>query len=576
MRAAARSSGRRTDLTALVVDAALACLLFLPALRAPQSRIVGYSGDAQQTMWFLQWTPWALSHGTDPLLTRYLNHPGGVNLMWNSLAPALGVVLWPVSATAGLVASYDVLLTAEIALSAWCAHLAIRRFVDSGVAAAIGGLVYGFSPYLLTHAHGHAKVTFALLPPLLLIALHEGLAVQRRRPRTVGIAVGVLLALQLLVYEEGVVLAVVAAAAGTAVLAAGHRDRVRAHAAHAARALAWAVAAFVILAAAPLGVQLLGPNRINATVPGTDVYVTDVANLAVPTGFQAVAPAPAERLAARFSGNETENGSYLGVPLLALLALAALRLRSSPVVRWALWSGGALLLLSMGPQLHVAGHVSRLPLPWRAIQAIPVVSGALPARLFVYVVLLAALLAAAVVADALRAPVRRPRAALVAGLFALTAIAFLPSLPFPSTPVGVPDFFRGGGVAALPQGSVALVAPFSHDGPTDSPMLWQAEARMRFAMPEGYFVGVRSGGIRADGPRPSATGSVMIAIAGGRGAPALTPPLRSRLIGELRRWQVRTVLVGPMEHEDRMASFVTSLLRSSPRRVGGVWVWTVE
>ena len=576
MRAAERSSGRRTDLTALAVYAALACLLFLPALRAPQSRIVGYPGDAQQTMWFLRWVPWAIGHATDPLLTKYLNHPGGVNLMWNSLAPALGVVLWPVSATAGLVASYDVLLTAEVALSAWCAHLAIRRFVDSGVAAAAGGLVYGFSPYLLTHAHGHAKVAFALLPPLLLIALHEALAVQRRRPRTVGIAVGVLVTLQLLVYEEGVVLAVIAAAVGTAVLALLHRDRVRTHAAHAARALVWAVAAFAVLSAAPLAVQLLGPNRINATVPGTDVYVTDVANLAVPTGFQAVAPALAERLAARFSGNETENGSYLGLPLLALLALAALRLRARPVVRWALWSGGGLLLLSMGPQLHVGGHVSRLPLPWRAVQAIPVVSGALPARLFVYVVLAAALLVAVVVADALRAPLRRPHAALVAGLCALTAVALLPELPFPSTAIGVPDFFRGGGVAALPQGSVALVAPFSHDGPTDTPMLWQAEARMRFAMPEGYFVGVRPGGIRADGPRPSATGSVMIDIQGGRGAPALTPPLRSRLIGELRRWQVRTVLVGPMANEDGMASFVTSLLHRSPRRVGGVWVWSLE
>ena len=194
---AARSAGRRPDLLALIVYCGLGCLLFLPALRAPQTRIIGFNGDAQQTMWFLRWTPWAVSHGVDPLLTGYINHPSGVNLMWNSLAPVLGIALWPVSATAGLVVAYNLLLAGEVVLSAWCAYLAIRRLVGHSLGAALGGLMYGFSPYLLSHAHGHAKITFALLPPLLLLALHEILVTQRRRPHTAGVALGALLTVQL-------------------------------------------------------------------------------------------------------------------------------------------------------------------------------------------------------------------------------------------------------------------------------------------------------------------------------------------------------------------------------------------
>jgi hypothetical protein len=559
------------NLVVLLAYSAVAFLVFLPALITPRSRIIGWPGDAQQTMWFLRWIPWAISHGHNPLLTTHLNHPDGVNLMWNSLAPVLGVVLWPVSATAGLVVSYNVLMAGEIVLGAWCAYLAVRRLVRSRAAAACGGLMYGFSPYLMAHAHGHAKISFALLPPLLLLLLHEILIVQRRRAWVAGTALGALLAAQLLIYEEGVVLALLAGSAGVAVLALSHRSELRRRRPHALRALLWAGTAAGVLASFPLAVQLLGPDRVSGTVPGGDVYVTDVANLVVPTDFQMAAPPPADVLSRRFSGNEVENGAYLGVPLLAAIAVVAVRRRSQPVVRWALATGGVLLLLSLGPQLHVGGHVSRLPLPWRALEAIPLAGSALPGRLFLYVDLLAGLLLAVFVAAAIRSPRRRRRWAAI-GLLGLCVGTLAPRLPFPSSPVEVPPFFTGTDVLAVPPGSVALVAPFVHDGPSDPPMLWQAVADMRFSMPEGYFIRVRPGGVRVDGPRRSLTASLMIAIRSGH-TPRLTPPLRSRVITELRRWQVATVIVGPMPHEDRMRRFVTDLLATSPRAVGGVLVW---
>lgn len=563
----------RSEMLPLLLFVALAALLFLPALRSPSERIIGGLGDAQQTMWFLRWTPWALAHGADPLLTTYIGYPAGANLMWNSLAPALGVALWPVTVTGGVVVAYDVLLAGEIALSGWLAFLAIRRLVPDRRAALCGGLVYGFSPYLLTHAHGHAKVTFGLLPPLLLILLHEMVVVQRRRPWVTGALLGAALAVQLLVYEEGVVLAVIGGITGVGVLALLRRSDVARRLAHAGRALAVTAAVFAALGALPLAVQLLGPDRVTATVPGGDVYVTDVANLALPTTFQLVAPPPVARRADLLSGNRTETGSYLGVPLLLIVGMAALRLRARPAVRWALLTGGALVLLSMGPQLHVGGHVSRLPLPWRAIEAVPLVGSALPARLFVDVDLLAGLLLAAVLEDALRVPRRRPATAAALGLTALTAVTLLPALPFPSTAAPVPRFFQGGGVASLPEGSVALVAPFSHDGTSDDPMLWQAVAGMRFRMPEGYFVRHGGGRWRDDGPPPSTTSTVMIGIRDGGPPPAVTAGLRRRVMAELSGWRVQSVIIGPMERQAAMRAFVTQLLERPPQSVGGVLLW---
>jgi hypothetical protein len=570
------AAARRSEVPPLLLFGTLAGLLFLPALRSPAERIVGWRGDAQQTMWFLRWTPWAVAHGVDPLLTTHINYPAGVNLMWNSLAPALGLALWPVTVTGGVVLAYNLLLLAEIALSAWLAYLAIRRLVRDRRAAVCGGLVYGFSPYLLAHAHGHAKVTFGLLPPLLLILLHEILVMQRRRAWVAGALLGAALALQLLVYEEGVVLAVVAGVAGVGALAVMHRPEVARRRAHAARALAVAAAVAGLLSALPLGVQLLGPGHVTATVPGADVYVTDVANLALPTDFQLLAPPAVARRADLLSGNQTETGAYLGIPLLLIVGMAALRLRSRPPVRWALVTGGRLLLLSMGPQLHIGGHVSRLPLPWRAVEALPLVGSALPARLFVGVDLLAGLLLAAVLEDALRAPWRRPATVAALALTALTGVTLLPALPFPSTSVPVPPFFRQGGNASLPTGSVALVAPFAHDGPSDDPMLWQAVAGMGFRMPEGYFVRRGGGRWRSDGPAPSATSAAMIGIQDGGAPPAVTAGLRRRLMADLARWRVQSVIVGPMAHQAEMRGFVTQLLERAPQSVGGVLLWRLS
>ena len=81
----------------------------------------------------------------DLLVSHHLNYPDGVNLMWNTSLPLPGLLLAPVTATWGPVLSFNLLVLAY-GLSAWCAYLAIRRFVPGHLAAAVGGLVYGFSP----------------------------------------------------------------------------------------------------------------------------------------------------------------------------------------------------------------------------------------------------------------------------------------------------------------------------------------------------------------------------------------------------------------------------------------------
>jgi len=533
--------------------------------------LAGGSGDAQQTVWFLTWTPWAVSHGANPFLTTHINAPQGVNLMWDALAPLAALVLWPVTATAGAVVSYDLMVTLDLVLAAWCAYLLLRRHVRQ-LAALAGGALYGFSPFLLSQAPSHGKVAFAVMPPLLLLLI-DGLLVRRDYgPRRAGLQLGLLVAAQLLVFEEGVVLGLVAGAVVLLVLAlrAGRR-RTREAVPRLLRALAWAALPLLVIAAVPLGFQLFGPNRVPGTVPGGSVYVTDLANLVVPTPTQLISPDAAQQLTARLSGNTVENASYLGVPLLLLALFAAWRWRRRPLVAVATWSGVALAVLSLGPQLHVGGHVSRLPLPWRVVEAIPVLGSALPSRLWVYVDLAVAVVLAVFVEELLRQRVAALRWAGAAALV-LVGVAVFPRGAVAAQPV-VPAFFTAPITAAAPAGSTVLVAPYSHDAETAQPMLWQAEAGMSFRMPEGYFVGVDATGTRTDGPARTATSTVMTDVAAGRGvAPA---GVDAQILAELRRWKVSAVVVGPMPHEADMIALFTRVLHASPRKRGGAYVWTV-
>ena len=60
-------------------------------------------------------------------------------------------------------------------------------------AAFIGGLFYGFSPFVLTNlTSSHIDLTLVAIPPLVIICLEELLIRQRRNPVTTGVVLGVL------------------------------------------------------------------------------------------------------------------------------------------------------------------------------------------------------------------------------------------------------------------------------------------------------------------------------------------------------------------------------------------------
>src|SRR6267143_4525792 len=256
----------------LAIYGVLALGLFAATWTQPFSHVIGDGPDPPVFIWYLRWVPFALSHGLNPLFTTYVDFPGGINLMWQTSVPLLGLLLAPVTLTLGPVFAYNLLMTASMALTAWCAFLAFRRHVARTWAAALGGLLFGFSPYMLAQSLGHPHVGVVFICPLMLIAFEEAVLRQARSPWRLGAMVGALAAVQLLISEEMLLTQVLLAAMALALLVALRPDQVRVRAAYVLKVVGVAASMLTLVAVWPLWTQFFGPQAVRGTLAASNVF----------------------------------------------------------------------------------------------------------------------------------------------------------------------------------------------------------------------------------------------------------------------------------------------------------------
>ena len=576
---------------ALAVYAVLAVALFSDTWIRPTTWSIGVnSGDPQQFMWFLSWPTFALVHGLNPLFTNYQYYPDGVNLMWNTSVLLAGLVLSPITWLGGPVLSYNVLATASLALSAWSAFMLLRRFVSSQLAAGAGALLYGFSPYMTAHSLAHPNLTAAFIPPLVLLLLDDIVRVQGRRPVVAGVLLGLAGAAQLLIGEEVLVTTAIVVVLLVCLAVALRPDQVRPRIKRTLVGLGCAAVVFVVLAAGPILFQLFGPRRVQGVVHPLNVYVSDALSFVVPTRLILLAPDSVVAVSDKFAGGVVlvEVNSYVGVPLILLLVFIAVRYWRRLVVRLASLTALLLAILSMGVTIHYAGKTTAMPvfvlglafpllrrflpgrlmlylplLGWLALSQVPILDNILPTRLMAYFYLLAGLMLAVFLDDMMTRKFAFRTIGLLATAVAL--IPLIPALPYPSSPEPVPAFFDGHSASRIPAGSVALVVPLSWNADGRA-MLWQAAAGMRFRTPEGHAT------IPEIVPKKSRLSEKVKVIADG-GAVELTESDRQLILSELSRWQVKTVIVGPMTYENYEVQLFTLLFNREPQQLDGVYVW---
>jgi hypothetical protein len=556
-------------LAVFAVALALSVALFHKAWVWPFSTLIGGAGDADEYTWFLAWVPFAIGHGLDPLLSNFVNYPGGVNLMWNTSVLLPSFLMTPVTAIFGAAFSYNALVTLAPVLNATFGYLAFHRWTGR-LPALCGALAFGFSPYIVTQSVGHLAQTLLLSAPLMLILLDRLVVGQSNKPWADGLFLGLLAWAQLLTGEE--VLAIEAAIAAIAIVvlyALAHRDA-RSHLDYALRGGLTAGGVFAALSAPFLAVQYFGPYKVQDVHP-RNVYVNDLLNFFVPTHTIQVAPAAALRISSHFTGNGSEQSAYIGIPLVLFMIVALVLARRRTVTWVALAITASAAVLSMGPALHVAGHVTHLYLPEYVLKKLPVFHNLLPDR-FASMMTLGAGLLVALGLDELKR-LREP--AIVSGwaLAGVGLVAIIPTFHFAasaSPPLGA---FNTGFSCPKAASDVSRAGPpvvLLLPAVNELNLRWQAESGFCFVMPTATgMTGTNRRGHQNHGALFKA------------GSPSLPDPPRSaaarqEAAQEIRSLGIDEIVVGPqspaqplrtMSDEAQLVAWVEwLLLGQAPRQ----------
>jgi hypothetical protein len=147
---------------------------------------VGRGSDPSLFMWSIAWWPYAVSHGLNPILSHVIFVPAGTNLSWTTTIPPASLAVWPLTATCGPVASYNLLALLLPALAAWTTFILCRRLTDSVWPALMAGYIFGFSPYILAQTlggHLHMALIFPVPIALYLVTRwSRKKSVRARRP----------------------------------------------------------------------------------------------------------------------------------------------------------------------------------------------------------------------------------------------------------------------------------------------------------------------------------------------------------------------------------------------------------
>ena len=517
---------------------------------------IGSGPDPAAFVWIIKWWPQAIANGWDPLHTHVAYAPDGFNMTWVTSIPGPSLVLAPLTALAGPIVSYNVLVILIPALNGWAAFFLCRGVGSNYPASVLGGYVYGFSSYVLGQVAGHPHTALiAALPLGVLLAVRF----QQRKisPAWFVIALSAVLTAQFLISVEVFLTSAIfsiAAVALSMLLFRAARGRLLEMA-------KWALGAYLITAVVVspyLYANLSQPDTLAAINPLA--FATDPVGLVVPSRLVAIGGGQFESISSRFAA---EQGAYLGVLLLALTGILAWQRRSDRVVRLLLLVLAFGFVASLGARLELLGQVTQVRLPWAPFIHLPITKYVIPSRMILYAWLALALL----LALGLSALGGRLRWALALG----GAVLLLPATglsspvdgkPFWSSRRQVPAFFRSAELrASLPGRGTTLVLPYGVADDGES-MIWQAEAGMGFAMPDGYLSAVVPPNF-ACWPLDGALRSSVY-----------EPGQRHEFLEFLAAKQVRAVVVSAAVNRD--ARPLLSALRTAPRRSGGVLIYPVS
>jgi hypothetical protein len=378
-------------LLALVIYLAT-CLAFgaLPLLLHPATPMIDQaSPDANFYVWSLRWWPYAISHGLDPLRTTLIGAPAGYNLAWATTIGTIAVLVFPVTAIAGPLVTFNLLVLFAIPAAGWATFVLCRRLTGEFLPSLVAGAVYGFSAYEINHVgSGQLNLGFSMLLPLiayLVVLWRDGAIGSALFVGLLGLAMTAQLYLFLETFAVMTVVWAVALLIGYALAGRANRRTV---------ARLGMLVGLAYLIALALGAVYIVFALVH-TPPGfarkPQYYALDMESLVVPRPHRNLGMAWLAHLESLPPLGSA--ACYVGIPLLAVMIALAVRARRSRLAWFLVIMVVFVILGAAGPILEAGGH-DVVRLPWAHLWYLPVMRSSYPERFIIFAYLALAVIVA--------------------------------------------------------------------------------------------------------------------------------------------------------------------------------------
>ncbi|MER6595464.1 hypothetical protein ABT214_27170, partial [Micromonospora purpureochromogenes] len=328
--------------------------------------------------WLFQHGAYSVRHLENPLFSARQNAPDGVNMMANTSLLGMTLPLAPVTLLFGPQVTYALYLGGALAATAGTSYWMLsRHLVRSRAAAFVGGAFLGFAPGIVHHANGQPNfVSNFLLPVIVARVLRLG---EPGRWRRDGVVLGLLVAYQIFINEEMLLLTALACLVAVLAYVVQRPRAARARAGGFLAALGLGGGLALLLTAYPIWYQFNGPQSYRGLQGG--VFHNWGEDLMAFVTFARDTVAGDE--AVEKTIGLTEQNTWFGWPLVlvALVALVLLWRRSLPAR-----IAGVLVLVftvaAIGPKVRFDGVETTVDGPWAYIpDDLPLVEMMMPTRL---------------------------------------------------------------------------------------------------------------------------------------------------------------------------------------------------
>jgi hypothetical protein len=436
---------------------------------------LGSGADSTISMWSIAWWPHAIARGINPFITRVVWPPSGYNLVWTTSIPGPSLLWFPVTDFFGPVVTYNILCLLCPAAAALFSFILCRYLSGCFWPALLGGYIFGFSPYVLSHIMNHLCLLFIFSVPLIIYL------VLLRLDRLISGRVFLPLLVCVLIFhflssEEifattslfGTIALVACYLASTTPMRSRYFSLVK--------EIAGAYLLLTVFLSPFIYYVFFQGVPKQFSLP--ENYSNDLLAFLVATpvvlGTYLTGSSLGQRLlqATHWQGQ----AAYLGPGIWVVLFLFG----------WSNWRAGRarvlvplgmfgiIALMSLGPELRVSGH-SLITMPWAIFDKLPLIRQALPGRFGMYLFLIAGIVTSMYLSSANLAAWLKLLIGAACVLFIapnLSAIRFVA--------VDTPMFFRTGMYRRyIGKDENVLILPM---GVWSNNLLWQAQTGFAFEL----------------------------------------------------------------------------------------------